>query len=69
MCDGEGRPLIMLVTEGQVSDYKSMALMFDALPNAKVMLGDKGYDADWTREALARRGIPVCIHSKVNHTH
>ena len=37
MCDGEGRPLIMLVTEGQVSDYKALA----PLPNAKVMLGDK----------------------------
>ena len=56
----------MLLTEGQVSDYKGMALMFDALPNAKVMLGDKGYDADWLREALAQRGIAVCIPSKVN---
>ena len=36
----------MLLTEGQTSDYKGAALMLDALPKAKAMLGDRGYDAD-----------------------
>jgi transposase len=56
----------MLLSEGQMSDYKGAALMFDALPQAKVMLGDKGYDADWFRHALAARGITACIPSKAN---
>jgi transposase len=43
-----------------------MALMFDALPKAKVLLGDKGYDAQWLRQALAQNGIAACIPSKVN---
>ena len=56
----------MLLSEGQMSDYKGAALMLDALPRAKAMLGDRGYDADWFRAALNRRGIAPCIPSKVN---
>jgi hypothetical protein len=29
----------MLLSEGQMSDYKGAALMLDALPPAKVLLG------------------------------
>jgi transposase len=56
----------MLLSEGQMSDYKGAALMIDALPKAKALLGDRGYDADWLRAALADRGIAACIPSKVN---
>ena len=66
VCDGQGRPLIMLLSEGQMSDYKGAALMLDALPRAKAMLGDRGYDADWFRNALIKRGIVPCIPSKAN---
>jgi len=66
VCDGLGRPLVMLLSEGQMSDYKGAALMIDALPKAKVMLGDRGYDADWFRHALAERGITPCIPSNTN---
>ena len=56
----------MLLSEGKMSDYKGAALMLDALPRAKAMLGDKGYDADWFRNALIKRGIVPCIPSKAN---
>lgn len=56
----------MLLSEGQMSDYKGAALMIDAFPKAKVLLGDKGYDADWLRAALAKRKITACIPSKAN---
>lgn len=56
----------MLLTEGQMSDYKGAALMIDALPRAKVLLADRGYDADWFRAALAARDIAACIPSKAN---
>jgi transposase len=56
----------MLLSEGQMSDYKGAALMLNALPRAKELLGDKGYDADWFRQALAERGITACIPSKFN---
>ncbi|MGD9811705.1 MAG: IS5 family transposase [Sphingomonadaceae bacterium] len=66
VCDQKGRPLVMLLSEGQMSDYKGAALMLDALPRAKALLGDRGYDADWFREALAERNITACIPSKKN---
>ena len=56
----------MLLSEGQMSDYKGAALMAQAFPTAKVLLGDKGYDADWFRNALAEKGIAACISSKAN---
>ncbi|SDR68044.1 Transposase DDE domain-containing protein [Erythrobacter sp. HL-111] len=66
VCDGKGRPLIMLLSEGQMSDYKGAALMIDAFPKAKALLADRGYDADWFRAALEQRGIAPCIPSKAN---
>ena len=57
---------MMLLTEGQMSDHKGAALMFDALPNTKELLGDKGYDSDWFRAALTARGITPCIPPKSN---
>ena len=33
------------------------AMLVDALPPAKAMLADRGYDADLFRAALAARGI------------
>jgi len=57
---------MILLSQGQMSDYKGAAPMIDALPKAKALLGDKGYDADWFRNALAARKITVCIPSKAN---
>lgn len=56
----------MLLSEGQMSDYKGAALMMEALPPAKAMLADRGYDADWFRDALTARGITPCIPSRTN---
>ena len=49
VCDGNGRPLVLLLSEGQMSDYKGAALMLSAMPKAKQLLADKGYDADGPR--------------------
>jgi transposase len=56
----------MLLSEGQMSDFKGAALLIEAFPKATFLLGDKGYDADWFRHALADRGITACIPSKAN---
>jgi len=56
----------MLLSEGQLSDYKGAALMPPALLKAKELLADKGYDADWFRAALAKRRVVACIPSKSN---
>jgi transposase len=56
----------MLLSEGQMSDYKGAVLMFDAFPSAQAMIADKGYDGDWFRQALTARGTTPCIPSKSN---
>jgi transposase len=56
----------MLLSEGQMSDYKGAALMLPVIPRTSFLLGDRGYDADWLRNALANRGITACIPSKAN---
>ena len=66
VCDGLGRPVAMLLSEGQMSDYKGAALLLPALPDAKELLADKGYDADWFRDALAKRKIKACIPPRSN---
>ncbi len=61
VCDGAGKPLVMLLTEGQMSDHKGARLMLDALPPAATMIADRGYDSNWFRKALEKRGTTPCI--------
>lgn len=56
----------MVLSEGQLSDFRGADVMIEALPTANVLLGDKGYDADWFRTALRDRGNSACIASKAN---
>lgn len=49
-----------------MSDHKGAVLLFSALPKAKALLADKGYDSDWFRAALTSRGITPCIPPKAN---
>jgi transposase len=51
----------MLLSEGQMNDHKGAALLLDALPPARELLGDRGYDSDRFRAALVTRGITPCI--------
>jgi len=39
-------PLILLLSEGQTSDYEVAPKMIGVFPKAKPPLADKGYDAD-----------------------
>jgi hypothetical protein len=49
------------MTAGQVSDYTGAAALLDDLPTAQWLLGDRGYDPDWFRDALQAKGIQQCI--------
>ncbi len=59
--DASGRPISFFITAGQVSDYTGAAALLDELPKAKWLLADRGYDADWYRDALQAKGITPCI--------
>lgn len=49
-----------------MSDYKGARHLLDALPHSKVLLADRGYDANWFRDALREKGIEPCIPPKKN---
>jgi transposase len=63
VCNSEGKPLVLLLSEGQMSDHKGARLVLDALPPAKILIGDRGYDSNWFRKALIDKGIEPCIPS------
>ncbi|NMN59504.1 transposase [Xanthobacter sp. SG618] len=63
VCDGEGRPIIMVLSEGQMSDHKGARLVLNALPLVPCLIADRGYDRAWFREAQAAKGIAPCIPS------
>ncbi len=62
--DAKGRPIRLLLSAGQVSDYTGAAALLDTLPQADWFLADRGYDADWLRKALQDRGIKACIRDR-----
>ncbi|RAI54578.1 transposase [Roseicella frigidaeris] len=63
-CDGHGRPVVLLLTEGQASDHRGAALMLPQLPpGVRELIGDRGYDSARFRDALTERGITPCIPS------
>jgi transposase len=59
--DANGRPISFFMTAGQVGDYIGAAALLDELPKAQWLLADRGYDADWFRDALQEKGITPCI--------
>ena len=59
--DQNGRPLSFFMTAGQISDYTGAFAVLDSLPMAQWLLADRGYDADWFRDALEEKGIRPCI--------
>jgi transposase len=66
--DGQGRPLMMLLSEGQVIDFKGAASMMDALRRANTLRGDRGQDDDWLRQALSDRGLRPCFRSMTDRS-
>jgi len=56
----------MMLSEGQMNDQKGAAILAPALPPARELIADRGYDSNPFRAALAQRGITACIPSKKN---
>ena len=64
--DAKGRPIRMFLSAGQTSDYIGAAALVRSLPKAGALLADRGYDANWFRNALTDMGIQPCIPSRKN---
>jgi transposase len=48
-CDGQGRPLVLLLSKGQMSDHKGMVLMLLSLTPVWELLADRDYDSNQLR--------------------
>lgn len=59
------RPFFPRATAGQISDYTGATALLDSLPAAQCMLGDRGCDADWFRDAHPRRKRDQILHPKM----
>lgn len=68
VCDQDGKPICLLLSEGEMSDYKSAALLLPVLPDAQELIADKGYEADCFRQALLDRKIQPCIPPRKGRT-
>jgi transposase len=45
VCDEQGKPMILLLTEGQMSDHTGARLLIEKLPAGSTLIGDRGYDS------------------------
>jgi transposase len=54
----------MFLSAGQTSDYIGARALLHSIPKATVLLGDRGYNADWFRNALIELGVSRCIPSR-----
>ncbi len=59
--------LNFFMTAGQVSDYTGAAALLDDLPKAQWLLGDRGYDADWFRDALQAKASSPASQAEISH--
>lgn len=64
LADAKGRPIGMFLSAGQTSDYIGARALLSSFPQALTLLADRGYDADWFRNALIEMGISPCIPSR-----
>jgi transposase len=59
--DAKGRPIRFFTSARQVSDYTGAAALLGRLPKAEWLQAERGYDADWFKDALEDKGIKPCI--------
>jgi transposase len=68
----DGLPLRIVLSAGQASDKAAVAALIDALPPAKALVADRGYDARAIIELVRSRGgcahIPIQKDRKLQRT-
>lgn len=70
VCDGHGRPLVLMLTPGNVHDGKVGEACLTALPPTAHLVADKGYDSQKLREWLKTRGAdPPRSNRKVQYAY
>jgi transposase len=62
--DALGRPIRMFLTSGNISDYTGARALMPSLSQAKWLLADRSYDANWFRNGLKSMEREPCIPSR-----
>ncbi|MEZ5839469.1 MAG: IS5 family transposase [Hyphomicrobiales bacterium] len=63
--NGAGLPVALDIAPGQGSDYTGAIPLLDAEgPEPKVLIADRGYDADFIRQEMEARGIAPIIPTR-----
>ena len=66
LTDADGRPLLLLVTGGNVADCRAAEVLLDGLPPGLMVHGDKGYDSNAVRRQIEDAGSVPNIPPKSN---
>ncbi|SFI83456.1 IS5 family transposase [Nitrosomonas sp. Nm34] len=64
--DGYGLPVEFEITGGEVNDCSAAPDLIARLPEAKAIVADKGYDSEWLREQITKKGARAVIPRKRN---
>jgi transposase len=64
--DQNGRPVVLVLTAGQVSDFVPAQECLKSVPPATAVIADRGYDSDELRDFIKQRGAKVVIPPKKN---
>ena len=63
--NGSGLPVAVGIAPGQASDYTATIPLLDVDdPEPKVLIADRGYDANWLRETIEARAITPIIPTR-----
>ncbi|MBT2246857.1 IS5 family transposase [Sphingobium sp. BHU LFT2] len=66
LVDADGRPVGLRLTGGQVHDACEAEALIEAIPEGATLLGDKGYDSNAIRQAVAARNVWANIPNRSN---
>jgi transposase len=61
VCDGAGKPLVVLLTEGRMSDHEGARADVEGAAGSQGYVADRGYDSNWFWDAPEERGTKPCI--------
>ena len=61
LADANGCALSFLIASGEVGGYTGAAALLDDVPKRQRLLGERGNDTDWFRDALRAKAIQPCI--------
>ena len=66
VCDSLGRTVQMFLSAGQISNCTARVALLSVMPQAKVLLADRGHDTDSVRNTLIAKAITPCSPARKN---